>query len=136
MTNLPWWKTTAGLNVPADSHPSPCGETIGSIETRCHPVKTRSAFCARTRREQNSRASPAFRRMRRVSPIVFPRSFLRQTELFSQLLEEQTDRLNPAMEVRDVKLLVRGVQIIVRQAEAHHDAGNLQHVLEVGHDGD
>src|SRR6185437_5558016 len=124
MTNLPRSKTTAGLKVPADSHPVPSGETIGSIERRCHRLKTGSAFSAKTR-EQNTRARPACRGMRRVRLIVFSRSCLRVVRLFSQLLEEQTDRLNPAMEVRDVKLLVRGVQVVVRQTEAHHHAGNL-----------
>src|SRR5882724_1852811 len=30
---------TAGLNVPADSKPSPCGATIGSEESRSHSPK-------------------------------------------------------------------------------------------------
>ncbi len=58
----------------------------------------------------------------------------RRAELFSQLLEEQTDRFDPAIEVRDVKLLVGSVQIVVGKTEAHHHGRNLQHVLEVGHD--
>jgi len=35
-----------------------------------------------------------------------------------------------------MKLFVRRVQIIVGQAEAHHHAGNFEHVLEVCDDGD
>src|SRR5579863_7517807 len=38
------------------------------------------------------------------------------------------------MEVRNVELLVGGVQIVVRQTEAHHHAGNLKHILKIGHD--
>src|ERR1700690_2849122 len=52
----------------------------------------------------------------------------------AQLLEEQTNRLDPAMEVRNVKLLIRSVQVVVRQAEAHHHTGDLQHILKIGHD--
>src|SRR5258708_31538367 len=51
-----------------------------------------------------------------------------------QLLKEQTDRFNPAMEIRNVELLVRSMQIIVRKPEAHHYRWNLQHVLKIGHD--
>jgi len=56
-------------------------------------------------------------------------------QLLPELFKKQTDRFNPPVEVRDVELLVRGVQVIVGQAEAHHHAGNLQHVLEIGDDG-
>ena len=55
--------------------------------------------------------------------------------LFAELLEEAADRFDPAVEVRNMELLVGRVQVVVGQAEAHHDAGNLQHVLEVGDDG-
>src|SRR5579863_1888212 len=53
----------------------------------------------------------------------------------AQLFEEATDGFDPAVEVRDVKLLVGSVKIVVGEAEAHHDTGNLQHVLEVSDDG-
>src|SRR6266851_1347013 len=33
---------TAGLNVPADSHPVPCGERMGSFDARFHAPKGRS----------------------------------------------------------------------------------------------
>src|SRR5437879_12831715 len=36
MTNLPSFFTTAGLKVPADSNPSPLGETMGCWESRAH----------------------------------------------------------------------------------------------------
>src|SRR6266436_711996 len=36
MTNLPSSFTTAGLNVPADSNPSPRGDTMGSGESLVH----------------------------------------------------------------------------------------------------
>src|ERR1700680_3529108 len=52
--------------------------------------------------------------------------------LLAQFLEEQTDRFDSAMEVGDVKLLVRSVQIVIGQAETHHHAWNLQHVLKIG----
>ena len=55
--------------------------------------------------------------------------------LASQLLEEATDSFDPAMEVWDVELFVGCVEVVVREAEAHHDAGNFQHVLKIGHDG-
>src|SRR6202140_5937209 len=51
-----------------------------------------------------------------------------------QLLKEQTNRLNPAMEIWNVKLLVRSMQVVVGKPKAHHDRWNLQHVLEIGHD--
>src|SRR3954468_18452547 len=54
--------------------------------------------------------------------------------LSPQLLKKSADRLNAAMKVRDVELLVGSMQIVVRQSEAHHHAGDLQHVLKVGDD--
>src|SRR5271157_1476829 len=36
MTILPSCRTTAGLNVPADSQPLPCGESMGVSEARRH----------------------------------------------------------------------------------------------------
>src|SRR3974390_732581 len=58
-------------------------------------------------------------------------------ELFSlaEDLQKANHRLDAAIEVRDVELLVRGVQVVVGQAHAHHDAGNLQILLELGDDG-
>src|SRR5436853_7826630 len=53
----------------------------------------------------------------------------------AHLFEEQTDGLDAAVEIGDVELLVGSVQIVIWQAEAHHHAGNLQHVLKVGYDG-
>src|SRR5215471_880465 len=52
-----------------------------------------------------------------------------------KLLEVPDNALDPAIEVRDVELLVGGVEVVVGQSETHHDAGNLEHVLEVGDDG-
>ena len=54
----------------------------------------------------------------------------------SQLLEEAANRLDSLMEIWNVELLVEGVEIVVGEAEAHHHAGNFQHVREVGDDGD
>src|SRR5277367_1332682 len=56
--------------------------------------------------------------------------------LVSQLFEEQTDSLNPMMEVRNVKLLVGSVQVVIRQAKAHHHAGNFQALIEIVDDRD
>src|SRR5271165_137884 len=55
--------------------------------------------------------------------------------LFSQLLEEAADGFDAVVEVGDVELLVGGVEVVVGEAEAHHHAGNFQHVLKVGDDG-
>src|ERR1051326_2053025 len=55
-------------------------------------------------------------------------------KLPAQFLEEQADGLDPAVEVRNVELLVGSVQVVIRQAEAHHHRWNLQHVLKIGHD--
>src|SRR5207237_359913 len=45
--------------------------------------------------------------------------------LAAQLLKKQTNRFNPTIKVGNMKLLIRRVQIVVRQAEAHHHARNL-----------
>src|SRR5712671_4727875 len=63
------------------------------------------------------------------------RSFL-STLFSSQLLEEQADGLNPVVEVWDMKLLVGSVEIVVREAESHHHAWDLQAILKVGDDRD
>src|ERR1019366_1696271 len=42
---------------------------------------------------------------------------------------------DPAEEVRQVELLVGRVQVVVRQPEAHHDAGDAQVAVENSHDG-
>src|ERR1700735_2644927 len=55
---------------------------------------------------------------------VCPRRPVGHSSLRSQLFEEPTDRFNPVMEVRKVKLLVRSVQVVIGKAEAHHHAGN------------
>src|SRR5882672_4335905 len=54
----------------------------------------------------------------------------------SQLLEEQTDSLNPVVKIRNVEFLVRSVQVVVGQSKAHHYAGNLQGLVEIVDDGD
>ena len=45
--------------------------------------------------------------------------------LSAHLLKEQADGFDPAVEVRDVKLFIGSVQIVVGKPEAHHHAGNL-----------
>src|SRR5882672_12336943 len=42
MMNFPLRRTTAGLNVPADSQVVPCGERIGSFVARFHTPKGKS----------------------------------------------------------------------------------------------
>src|SRR5260370_39611508 len=54
----------------------------------------------------------------------------------SELLEEANDRLNPAIEIWDVEFFVGSVEVVVGKAEAHHHAGQLEDVLEVGDDRD
>src|SRR5947199_6939468 len=56
--------------------------------------------------------------------------------LFCQLLKEADDALNSRIEIRDVEFFVGRVQVVVGQAEAHHDAGDLERLFEVGDDGD
>src|SRR5229473_4311140 len=54
ITNFPSFFTTEGLNVPADSKPSPWGDTMGSGESRVHfpkgGVKGTAATAARAMR--------------------------------------------------------------------------------------
>src|SRR5689334_19930918 len=69
--------------------------------------------------------SRRFRRLRAIPPIF----------LLSQLLKEPDNALNPTIEVRDMELFVGSVQVVIGQAEAHHHAGDFEHVLEIGHDG-
>ena len=49
---------------------------------------------------------------------------------------ETHDRFDSAIEVRDMELLVRSVQVVVRQAEAHHDGRYLQRLFKGRHDRD
>src|SRR5499427_7517655 len=51
-----------------------------------------------------------------------------------QLLEESADSFDPTVEIRNVELLVGSVQIVVWEAEAHHDRWNFEDILEVGDD--
>src|ERR1700692_24015 len=54
----------------------------------------------------------------------------------SQLLEKQTDGLDPVMEVRYVELFVGRVQVIVGKTEAHHYCGDFQSLIDIIDDGD
>src|ERR1700722_11798063 len=54
----------------------------------------------------------------------------------SDVREKADDRLDAAVEVGEVELLVGGVKIVVRQTEAHQDGGALQLADEVADDGD
>src|ERR1700687_658346 len=63
-------------------------------------------------------------------------SLREQILVLSELLEEAADGFDPAVEVRDMELLVGGMQVVVGEAEAHHHTGYLQNVLESGDDGD
>src|SRR5947209_2183442 len=55
--------------------------------------------------------------------------------LRSQLLKKPNNRFNPAIKIRNMEFLVRRVQIVVGQSEAHHHAGNMQVLLDVGDNG-
>src|SRR3954466_15573826 len=46
--------------------------------------------------------------------------------LLTQLLHKPNDRFDPPIEIRNVELLIRGVQVIVRQSEAHHHARQVE----------
>ena len=52
-----------------------------------------------------------------------------------QAPQKENHRLNTPMKVGDVKFLIRGVQVVVRQPKAHQDSGDLKVTLEVSHDG-
>jgi hypothetical protein len=41
----------------------------------------------------------------------------------AQLFKEHADRFNPAIEIRNMKLLVRRMEVVIRQPESHHDTG-------------
>ena len=75
-------------------------------------------------------ASPFQIGKRRIGPSALaPTPNDEDRRLSPQLLEEQADGLNPAIEVRNMELLIRRVQVAVGQAEAHHHAGDLQPIL-------
>src|ERR1039458_170982 len=59
-----------------------------------------------------------------------------ETELFAGLLQETHHRFDSQLEVFQAKLLVGGVDVVVGEAEAHHDAGNAQMAVKVADDGD
>jgi len=61
---------------------------------------------------------------------------LNKRQLLSQNGEEANYRLNAAIKVRDVKFLVRRVQIVVRKSETHHYAREPEVILELGDDRD
>src|SRR3954451_13312777 len=55
--------------------------------------------------------------------------------LSAQDREEADEGLDTAVEVRDVELFVRGVEVVVGKTHAHHYGRNLQFVLEIRDDG-
>jgi len=59
-----------------------------------------------------------------------------QTRLLPQQLQIPSHRLDAAIKIGNVEFLVGSVQVIVWEAEAHHDAGYFQKALERSHDGD
>src|SRR6266550_5714677 len=81
-----------------------------------------------------SASSPPFRLLTRFY-YGKNRTDSRSLTLSTQLLKEQTDRFNPPIEVWDMKLLIRGVQIVIGQAKAHHHARNFQYILKIRNDG-
>src|SRR5438128_10613630 len=56
------------------------------------------------------------------------------TTRLSQLLHKSHDRLYPTIEVRDMELLIRSMQVVVRQSKAHHHAGDMQMLFEFSND--
>src|SRR5439155_18191912 len=53
----------------------------------------------------------------------------------AQQLEIPPHGLDAAVEIRQVELLVGSVEVVVRQAKAHHDYGNVQVIVEQSGDG-
>src|ERR1700722_8131128 len=49
----------------------------------------------------------------------------------SKFLKKQNDRFDPPIKIGDVELLIRRMQVVVRQPESHHHAGNFQVPLEI-----
>jgi len=56
--------------------------------------------------------------------------------LLAGLLQEAHDRFDAQIEVLQVELFVGGVDVVVGQAEAHHDAGDAEMAVKVADDGD
>jgi hypothetical protein len=54
----------------------------------------------------------------------------------ARLLQEANQRLDAQLEVLQMELLVRGVDVVVGQTEAHHHTGRAQVTIEVADDGD
>src|SRR3989441_5168266 len=63
--------TTAGLNVPADSQPLPCGERMGAFDARCQSPKIQlvTAALKTSGDESASKTSPALPPTRRAKRI-------------------------------------------------------------------
>src|SRR2546425_12991047 len=63
--------TTAGLNVPADSQPLPCGERMGAFDARCQAPKIQlvTAALKTSGDESASKTSPALPPTRRAKRI-------------------------------------------------------------------
>ncbi len=61
---------------------------------------------------------------------------LHKRRLLSQNGEETYQRLDAAIKIRNVKFLVRRVQIVIGQSETHHHARESEVILELGDDGD
>src|SRR5712691_6915689 len=70
MTNLRLLMTTAGLNVPADSQPLPCGERMGAFDARCQAPKIQLVAALKTSGDESaSKTSPALPPTRRAKRI-------------------------------------------------------------------
>src|ERR1035437_8184791 len=59
-----------------------------------------------------------------------------EAELFAGFFQEADDRFNAQLEVLEVEFFVGGVEAVVGQAEAHHDAGHAQIAIKIANDGD
>src|ERR1700678_2506968 len=54
----------------------------------------------------------------------------------ASFLEEADKGFDTESEVFQIEFLIGGVEIVIRQAEAHHDAGKAEMASEIAHDGD
>src|ERR1035437_1633364 len=56
--------------------------------------------------------------------------------LFAGFFQEADDGFDAQLEVLEVEFFVGGVDAVVGQAEAHHDAGHAQIAIKIANDGD
>src|ERR1035441_881408 len=74
--------------------------------------------------------------MTEASRTIFSTVRPETLNLRASLFQEADHRFDAQLEVFQVELLVGGVDVVVGQAEAHHDAGNAQMAVKIADDGD